>query len=107
MTSPLSIDVQPDLVSVRLGGQGAPGTDILVIPGPPGPQGQAGAAGSGYTHAQSAASASWIVTHNLGIYPAVSVRVSGEQVIADVTYTSLNAVNIIFASPQTGTARLV
>ena len=106
MTSPLEIDINPAPVRVRAGGDLTPTPDVLVLPiaNPPGPP---GVAGTGYDHVQASPSASWIITHNLGLYPVVSVRVAGEQCIAEVTYTSLNVVTVDFSSPQSGSARLV
>ena len=92
---------------VHLYGAPTVGSDVLVVPvsGPVGPQGIPGAAGSGYTHTQASPSASWIVNHGLGVFPNVSVEVAGSQVIAEVIHSSVNTVNIVFASPQSGSAR--
>jgi hypothetical protein len=105
MTSPLEVKVDPAPVQIT----NVPGNvppDVLVLP-VAGPQGPPGAAGAGFVHTQTDPSSNWIITHNLGLYPAVSIRVADEQVIADVDYGSLNTITITFASPQTGSARLV
>ena len=105
MTSPLEIEINPAPVTLRVGtAQASP--DIIVVPGPPGPQGPPGA-GIGFDHVQASPAATWIITHGFGYYPSVAVQVSGQQVIAEVTYSSVNAVSIIFASPQSGSAHLI
>ena len=105
MTSPIEIDVAP--APVRIGtGQLGPETDLILLP-VTGPAGPPGSAGSGYTHTQGSPSASWSITHNLGYYPNVAVSVGGQQCLADVIHSSINQVAIVFASAQSGTARLV
>lgn len=99
-----TIVVSPPPVELQPGGAHVPG-GVLVVP-ITGPQGPPGAPGAGFTHTQASPAATWIVTHNLGLQPGVSVQVGGEQVIADVIYSSLNVVTIVFASPQSGFARL-
>lgn len=70
-------------------------------PGPPGPSGSAG--GSSYIHNQVAVSDVWVVMHNLGRYPSVTVVDSGESVIfPDIHYDSNNQVTIVFGSPTSG-----
>jgi hypothetical protein len=75
--------------------------------GDPGPPGSAG--GSRYTHTQSSPSASWVVNHNMGVYPAaVSVLSSGRvEVEATVTHNSLNQLTVSFAAPFTGSVEIV
>ena len=75
------------------------------------PTGVPGAAGldgvqAVYSHNQASALAIWTVLHNLGRYPAVTVKVGADLVMADVVYISLNEVRITFATPQVGTAYL-
>ena len=99
LPSPVYLDASSDL---------DPTASMQVIPvaGPAGPQGPPGA-GIGYDHTQASPSASWIITHNLGYYPSVTVRVGGNLVLTDVAYGSVNAVTLTFASPQSGTAHLI
>lgn len=62
---------------------------------------------SSYTHTQSSAASSWVVTHNLNRYPSVSVvDSSGNLVTGEVRYTSVNSVTITFSAPFSGTAYL-
>lgn len=59
-----------------------------------------------YTHVQ-ASSASWIIPHNLGKIPSVTViDGSGNRVHGDVTYTDLNNLTITFNTAFAGTAYL-
>lgn len=75
-------------------------------PGPPGPQGPAGPQGlpgSGgdlsYVHTQTVASTLWVVAHNLGKFPAVTVVDSGGNVVVgDVSYIDMNTVAIGFTA---------
>lgn len=78
---------------------------IMLVPGPPGPTGPGV---TGYTHTQASSSATWPITHNLGRYPSVAVRLAtGDRVLPDVADSSLNALTLTFATPQTGTAQLI
>jgi hypothetical protein len=103
----LEVQLGPDPVAIA--SIPSPPDTVIVLPvqGPQGEAGESGEAATGYDHTQSSASASWIITHGLGYYPVVSVHVGDEQVIADVEYGSVNQVTITFASPQTGSARLI
>lgn len=88
---------------------GAPGP--AGASGPAGPQGPQGPAGSGgdlsYTHVQATASATWLVTHNLGKIPSVTVIDSaGSEVEGDVAYTSANSLTLNFSAAFSGTAYL-
>ena len=61
-----------------------------------------------YTHIQSAASDVWVVSHNLGVYPAgISVIDSGDSVVyGNVQYIDLNTLNISFSAAFGGQAYL-
>lgn len=73
------------------------------IPGPPGTSGS----GAAYTHTQSSAAVEWIVNHNLGKYPMVSVLSVGlREMDADVQHVSVNQTRIRFATPMSGLAML-
>ena len=59
-----------------------------------------------YTHVQ-ASSASWVIAHNLGKIPSVTVQDgSGNRVHGDVSYTDLNNLTITFNIAFAGTAYL-
>lgn len=55
-----------------------------------------------HKHVQSLSSASWIVVHNLGKHPNVSVYINDELHIVPVQPINLNTLHIPFATPQTG-----
>ena len=60
-----------------------------------------------YVHTQSAASASWTITHNLNFYPNVTVVDSGDSIVeGEITYTSKTALTITFSSTISGKAYL-
>ena len=72
-------------------------------PGPPGPPG-----GGGYLHSQASASAAWIVNHNLGVRPDIAVRdTGGNEVLAQITHTTLHQAVVSFATPVAGEARCI
>lgn len=76
---------------------------VITAPGPQGPKGETGDTFY-YRHDQVAASSSWVITHNLGTYPNTTIILFGEVVLADVIHNSVNSVNIVFPTPQTGVA---
>jgi hypothetical protein len=59
-----------------------------------------------YTHVQ-ASSASWVIAHNLGKIPSVTVQDnSGNTVHGDITYTNINNLTITFNTAFAGKAYL-
>lgn len=70
-----------------------------------GPQGPG--ATLAYVHTQGVASATWVVTHNLGWNPNVTVQDSaGTTVEGDTVYNSVNQLTINFVAAFAGTAYL-
>lgn len=62
---------------------------------------------SGFVYSQSTVSAVWNITHDLDVYPSVTVVDSGGNlVIGDVRYTGPNTLTIRFSAPFSGTAYL-
>lgn len=60
-----------------------------------------------YTHNQGSSSSTWIITHNLGYFPSVTVVDNGNNVvIGDVSYVSVNQVSISFSASFGGKAYL-
>lgn len=60
-----------------------------------------------YTHNQSSASNSWVITHNLGKKPSVTIQDSaGTDVHGEVEYNSDQKLTITFSSAFSGTAFL-
>lgn len=63
--------------------------------------------GSTYTHEQSVASNEWVINHNLGRHPSVTIVDSaGTQVFGDVEYNSENQITIRFSASFSGRAFL-
>lgn len=69
-----------------------------------------GGGGSGgdpqaYTHNQSAASDTWVINHNLGFNPSVTIVDSaGTNVIGEIEYNTVNKLTLHFSSAFGGTA---
>lgn len=76
--------------------------------GPAGPKGDPGPSGSAsYVWDQAAPSASWLITHNLGVYPSVTVVDSTDRVVEGaVNYIDSNNIRVDFNAPFTGQAFL-
>lgn len=60
-----------------------------------------------HIHYQDVAAEKWVITHNLGKMPSVTVVTSaGEQVVGDVQYNSNNKLTVSFTSAFAGVAYL-
>jgi hypothetical protein len=60
-----------------------------------------------YTHSQDSASSSWVIVHNLGRRPSVTIVDSGGNVqIGDVLYNSDNQITVNFSAAFGGYAYL-
>lgn len=60
-----------------------------------------------YYHAQTTASDTWVISHNLNKYPAVSVIDSaGNEVEGEIIYNSINQITIMFKGAFKGSATL-
>lgn len=71
------------------------------VPGPPGPPAKP------FVHEQTSPSASWLIQHELGHRPHVTVLDgSGAVIQTDVTHVNDGTVSIVFASPTSGIALL-
>ncbi len=62
-----------------------------------------------YEHTQDVASDTWVVEHNLGVYPAIDVFIPFEGdtlriMPLGITYDSPNQCTVTFSSPRTGFA---
>lgn len=79
-------------------------------PGPPGPQGPPGQSGTGvatYEHRQDVASATWMIVHDLGFNPNVTVIDSaGEVVEGEISYLSGVSLLLSFSGAFVGVAYL-
>lgn len=96
--------VELDLASP--GPAGAPGRDGTDgAPGTPGPPGSLDNAS--YTWQQNSPENIWVVSHNLGYHPAVTVVDSGGTTVeGGVTYVDVNTVELHFDAPFGGVAYL-
>lgn len=78
--------------------------------GPPGAQGPPGASGEGavFEFTQVAPSSSWVINHNLGVYPIYNVLEAGTNAILEPgeIHHSLNQLELTFLTPRAGLARL-
>lgn len=93
----LTVQPPPETVTMLQVGQGPSG--------PKGDKGDTGQAGSTHEHHQTVAAANWVVNHNLGFRPAVTIlSVGGAQMLAEVIHASLNQVLVYFDEPMTGLA---
>lgn len=94
----VQVEATPILSVAAPGPQGAPG--------PPGADGQPGTpGGSQFLLNQTAPSATWLVQHNLGYLPHITIiDASGEVVLTDIHHTDVNQAVLTFASPTTGKA---
>lgn len=69
--------------------------------------GGGGGSGGTYTHNQTSPASTWIIIHNMGFFPQVTVVDStGEQVEGEVDYIDANTVNVTFSSAFSGKAYL-
>lgn len=60
-----------------------------------------------YVHTQGPALASWVITHNLGKYPSITiVDTANTEVIGEVTYNSINQLTVSFSAAFSGKAYL-
>ena len=83
------------------------GMAITVGQGPAGPPGIQGTADLNYQHDQMTASDIWLVTHNLGKYPSVTIiDSSGSVCEGHVEYISALQLSITFSSAFAGMAYL-
>jgi hypothetical protein len=65
------------------------------------------AAAQRFEHVQASPATEWVVNHNLGTVPSVTVYSPGlVQITAEVSHTSTNQTRIRFNTPQTGIAVL-
>lgn len=83
------------------------GVELIVSDiGMRGPRGLPGSGGDlSWRHVQGVAASTWIVLHNLGKYPSISIVDSGgSAVIGEIRYDSLNQCTLTFASAFSGEA---
>jgi hypothetical protein len=62
---------------------------------------------SNYTHTQGTPSATWVIDHELGFNPNITVEdSSGSTVEGEITYNSLTRVTLTFSAAFSGVAYL-
>lgn len=87
------------------GTQGTPGNQ-----GPTGPKGDKGDQGDpgptlAYTHTQNTPSDTWVITHNLGMYPNVTVEEFGGSIVeGEIAYENINSLTVTFSALVSGYA---
>lgn len=60
-----------------------------------------------YEHTQGSVSASWVITHNLGFKPNVTVVDSAGNIVeGEISYTNSNSITVSFQSAFSGNAYL-
>ena len=80
--------------------------------GAQGPQGEKGDQGDpgptlAYTHTQNTPSAVWVITHNLGIYPNITIEEFGGSILeAELAYDNSNQVTVTFSALVSGYAHV-
>lgn len=105
---------QTVIVDAPTGVQGPPGPTGATGPqgdpgptGPPGPPGPSGGAAAAFVHNQLSPSATWTITHNLGMYPAGVVVVDSASTTvegANITYPNDNTIVLSWLSAFAGIA---
>lgn len=69
--------------------------------------GTGGGGSSNYRFIQSSAQPTWVIPHNLGRRPAVTILDSdGRQIVAEVVHLDTSTVSINFSVPVLGSAEL-
>ncbi len=92
----VAVDQAPRITLVQAG-QG--------LQGPPGPAGTGGAGGAPYVHTQTAPAATWIINHNRGARPNISVTsMGGVEYLVEVIHPTVNQAVVYFEAPAAGLA---
>ena len=60
-----------------------------------------------YEHTQGSPSNTWVINHNLGFYPNVTIQDSGGSIVeGEISYTNLNSLTVSFQASFSGMAYL-
>lgn len=103
------IEATPDVIILAGGNVGPPGPIGETGPAStiPGPQGPPGPGATTYIHNQVTLAATWVITHNLGWFPAVSVvDTGGSEIQPNVIYNSDDQITLQFGAATSGKAYL-
>jgi hypothetical protein len=77
------------------------------VPGLRGKRGDDGVAVA-YIHQQATPSAEWIINHNLGVKPHITLlSVGGAEIEGSIIHISVNQARALFAVTVTGSARCI
>lgn len=80
---------------------------LTALKGDKGDKGDIGDGDLNYVHEQNISASEWIIEHNLGKYPSVTITTtSGSVVEGDITHNSKNKLTINFSAPFKGYADL-
>lgn len=81
---------------------------VVTKAGPSGPAGIAGGDAANYEHTQALAASSWVINHNLGFKPNVTVEEAGtgQVIMCSEIHHSNWQLELQFNTPRAGTARL-
>lgn len=97
MTARVKVQLDSQLLKVAVVGVG--------IPGPKGEDGSGVGGAFTYTHTQAVAATTWVLNHNLGGRPNVSVYTAGGvEVWAEVVHISVNQAQVLLDTPLAGFA---
>lgn len=96
------IIVNPATNHVSVVRSGPPG--VQGLPGPPGASGE----GAVVEFTQVIPSSSWVINHNLGVYPIFNVIETGTEFSLEPgeIHHSVNQLELTFLTPRAGIARL-
>lgn len=98
--------VEPNYYEVEVNPVGARGP-ASTVQGPPGPTGPPGPAGGTATWIQNSPDTQWIITHNLGFRPNVTIVDSGgTRVFSGLQYVDATTILATFTIPFSGVAYL-
>lgn len=82
-----------------------PSQPLAVLIGPPGPTGPSGSEGQPYEHVQSNPQTEWIVNHNRGFKPLITIlSIGGIEIEAEVVHSTLNQARVYFNTATAGYA---
>ena len=75
--------------------------------GPPGPPGPPGDGSAFFLHTQTTAASTWLINHNLNLYPQIQLfTLAWVKIYADEQHLSLNTTQVSFSYPAVGYAIL-
>lgn len=86
----------------------ADGHVAIINAGPQGPPGVGGGITNSFFYTQASPASSWVINHNLGFRPNVTVEEAGTgvQIMCAEIHHSVTQVELQFNIPRAGTARL-